>query len=79
LDVVDNYKNYLKESKKQRDYVLKNFTFDKMSQLFVQYIDQALDKVPKEVKLNLPKLKKVNTDNTPKLNLPKLKKVTNEA
>jgi hypothetical protein len=50
-----------------------------MSQLFVQYIDQALDKVPKEVKLNLPKLKKVNTDNTPKLNLPKLKKVTNEA
>ena len=79
LDVVDNYKNYLKESKKQREYVLKNFTFDKMSELFVQYIDQALDKVPKEVKLNLPKLKKVNTDNTPKLNLPKLKKVTNEA
>jgi hypothetical protein len=66
-------------AKKQREYVLKNFTFDDMSKSFVKYVDDALKSVPKEMKLNLPKLKKVNSDKAPKLNLPKLKKVTNEA
>ena len=79
VDVVDNYKNYQKMAKKQQEYVLKNFTFDNMSKLFVEYVDKALEAVPKEMKLNLPKLKKVKSNDTPKLNLPKLKKVTNEA
>ena len=79
MDVIDNYKNYQKLAKKQQEYVLKNFTFDEMSKSFVKYVDDALKSVPKEMKLNLPKLKKVNSDKAPKLNLPKLKKVTNEA
>ena len=45
-----------------------------MSELFVKMIDKALEGVPQETKLKLPKLKKA--DNAPKLKLPKLKKVT---
>jgi glycosyltransferase involved in cell wall biosynthesis len=79
IDVIDNYKTYQKQAKKQQEYVLNNFTFEHMSELFVKCIDKALESVPKEMKLNLPKLKKVNSANTSKVKLPKLKKVTNEA
>ena len=81
IDVMDNYKNYLKTSKLQQQHVLDNFTFEDMSKLFVKYIDDALESVPTEMKLNLPNLKKVssNSNDAPKLKLPKLKKVTNEA
>ena len=38
-----------------------------------------MDKVPQQVGLNLPKLKKVGSSEPPKIKLPKLKKVTSEA
>lgn len=79
VDVIDNYKNYQKLAKKQREYVLDNFTFDHMSKAFVEHIDKAIESVPKQMKLNLPKLKKVGGPAPSKVNLPKLKKVTNEA
>ena len=46
-----------------------------MSKKFRQYIDTALESVPQQVELKLPKLKKVNKTEQPKLKLPKLKKV----
>lgn len=62
-DVQDNYKKY-KELAKQQSYKCKTeFSFDKMKELLGTY----LDRVPKQVQLQLPKLKKIE--------LPKLNKV----
>ena len=55
------------------------FTLDKMTEKFDEIITPYVDKVPQQVGLNLPKLKKVNKSEPPKIKLPKLKKVTNEA
>ena len=46
-----------------------------MATKFCQYIDTALEAVPQQVQLKLPKLKKVGGTEPPKLKLPKLKKV----
>ena len=73
-DVMTNYKQYLKLSRKQTQYVKDNFSLDSMSKLFVDMIDEGLKGVPQQVSLKLPKLKKTG-DNAPKLKLPKLKKV----
>ena len=55
------------------------FTLNKMTEKLDNILIPYLDKVPTQVGLNLPKLKKVGDGKTPKINLPKLKKVTNEA
>lgn len=78
-EVHDNYKKYQKQAVKQKQYVLDNFTYEKMSEQFIALVDNALSTIPKQMKLNLPKLKKVKSAEAPKLKLPKLKKVTNEA
>jgi glycosyltransferase involved in cell wall biosynthesis len=78
-DVHDNYKKYQKQAIKQKEFVHANFTYDMMSEQFIEMIDKSLKSVPTEMKLNLPKLKKVKSTEAPKLKLPKLKKVTNEA
>ena len=46
-----------------------------MEILFTKLIDKGLEKVPQQVGLTLPKLKKVNSTKPPKVTLPKLKKV----
>ena len=56
-----------------------------MSKKFCNYIDTAIDSVPKQVELKLPKLKKANagsrsepwmgSDSNSKVKLPKLKKI----
>ena len=56
----------------------KKFTLNKMTEKLDEIITPLIDKVPTQVGLNLPKLKKVDGSNTPSINLPKLKK-TNEA
>ena len=38
-------------------------------------LDKHVPEFPKEVKIELPKLKKVNESEAPKIKLPKLKKV----
>lgn len=58
-DVVDKYDQYLQQSRKQAKFTLENFTHSKMSNLFIEMIDSGLNKVPKQVQLTLPKLKKV--------------------
>ena len=72
---MTNYKNYLKLSRKQTQYVKDNFSRKKMSDRFISIIDKCLEQVPQQVGLKLPKLKKASKEG-PKLKLPKLKKVT---
>ena len=55
------------------------FTLNKMAEKLNDIMNQYLDKVPSQVKLNLPKLKKVDNSEPPKIKLPKLKKVTEDA
>jgi len=55
------------------------FTLDKMTEKLDEIVTPYIDKVPQQVGLKLPKLKKVSGSEPPKLKLPKLKKVTNEA
>ena len=74
-DCVSNYKNYLKAAKRQAYHSKTEFSLDAMSKKFRQYIDTALEAVPQQVELKLPKLKNANKTEQPKLKLPKLKKV----
>jgi len=55
------------------------FTLDKMTEKLGEIITPIVDKVPTQVGLKLPKLKKIGNTEPPKIKLPKLKKVTNEA
>jgi len=55
------------------------FTLDKMTEKLDEIVTPYMDKVPQQVGLNLPKLKKVGSSEAPKIKLPKLKKVSTEA
>ena len=55
------------------------FTLDKMTEKLGEIITPLMDKIPTQVGINLPKLKKVGDSDSSKIKLPKLKKVTNEA
>ena len=55
------------------------FTLDKMTEKLDEIVTPYMDKVPQQVGLNLPKLKKVSSSEAPKIKLPKLKKVSTEA
>jgi len=65
-DVFENYKTYLEKSKKQAKHVQTNFSLEKMSELFVEMVDAAVDNVPtlNEIKMpqqiKLPKLKTID-------------------
>lgn len=75
-DVVDNYKTYLNTAKRQAYVSRTEFSLDNMAAKFCEYVDTGINNVPKQVQLQLPKLKKVGeTVEAPKLTLPKLKKV----
>lgn len=55
-NVYTDYKKYLDLSKRQAFYAKENFTIDKMAEV----LDNILEnKVPKQVELKLPKLKKI--------------------
>ena len=77
-----SFKEY-NEVKKKALYLMKvnrdKFTLDKMTEKLDEIITPFVDKVPTQVGLNLPKLKKVGNTELPKIKLPKLKKVTSEA
>jgi glycosyltransferase involved in cell wall biosynthesis len=55
------------------------FTLNKMTEKLDEIVSPFIDKIPTQVGINLPKLKKVGSSEAPKIKLPKLKKVTNEA
>ncbi len=56
------------------------FTLNKMTEKLDKIVSPFIEKIPSQVQLNLPKLKKVGTSSEPStVKLPKLKKVTSEA
>tara|TARA_R110001592_G_scaffold39517_3_gene130148 strand:- start:1435 stop:2745 length:1311 start_codon:yes stop_codon:yes gene_type:complete len=67
-----NYKNYTKGAMLQYHKSKNNFNFDKMCELVDNTLTQYIPEFPKEIQLNLPKLKKPKLE-LPKLELPKLK------
>jgi len=78
-DVHKDYKKYKAKARKQAHHSKTNFSFEKMQELLESILDKNIPEFPKEVKLQLPKLKKVGQTQgqpeLPKLKLPKLKKV----
>jgi glycosyltransferase involved in cell wall biosynthesis len=78
-DVFDNYSKYTIKAKRLAIKNQTKFSLDAMTKKFEEILDKYLPKFeeqPQQVKLNLPKLKKVSSvRDAPKIELPKLKKV----
>jgi len=77
-----SFENYDEVKEKALNLMKTNrdkFTLDKMTEKLDKIITPFIDKVPTQVGLSLPKLKKVGSSEPPKMKLPKLKKVTTEA
>ena len=77
-DVHKNYRKYALNAKKLGMYNRVKFSMKAMTKKFESILDQYLPKFeeqPQQVKLNLPKLKKIGETKPQKMKLPKLKKV----
>ena len=74
-DVYKSYKKYILNAKKLAIVNKSKFSLDAMTKKLGKILDQYVPEFSEEVKLNLPKLKKVGSSKTPKIKLPKLKKV----
>jgi hypothetical protein len=68
-DVFNKYDTYIEKSKGLKDNTLKNFTLDKMHEVFTNIMDGNVKAAPKVVPFNLPKL------NKSPMQIPKLNKV----
>jgi hypothetical protein len=80
MDVYNNYKEWKTRAKRQGYISRTNFSFEKMTDILGEILKENIPQIAKEVKLNIPKLKKVGSKSTPelpKLKLPKLKKINN--
>jgi glycosyltransferase involved in cell wall biosynthesis len=77
--VFNNYSKYVVRSKRLAIKNQTKFSLDVMTKKFEEILDKYLPKFeeqPQQVKLNLPKLKRVGgSEKVPKIELPKLKKV----
>lgn len=58
--IYSNYKNYLIRSKKQKNYIIKNFSLVRMIESLGLILDNNLPDFPKQIQLKLPKLKLPN-------------------
>ena len=74
-DIYKNYRKYTLNAKKLGVVNRSKFSLDAMTRELGKILDNYVPEFPKEVQLNLPKLKKVGSSETPKIKLPKLKKV----
>ena len=78
-DVLKNYKKWKELAKRQRYFVNSTFTKTAVAAVYekvLSTIDSSMNSVPQQVALNLPTLKKVNSETKlPEIALPKLKKV----
>jgi hypothetical protein len=63
-DIFENYKTYKEKANRQAFYSRTNFSWDKMVEKLDSIFTNRIPEFPKEVKLELPKLK-----------LPKLEKI----
>ena len=80
MDVYNNYKEWKTRAKRQGYISRTNFSFGKMTDILGGILKENIPQIAKEIKLNIPKLKKVGSKPTPelpKLKLPKLKKINN--
>ena len=75
-DVYKSYKKHTFNAKKLATINKSKFSLDAMTRQLGKILDKYVPEFPEEVKLELPKLKKVgSTDEPAKVQLPKLKKV----
>jgi len=70
-----SYKKYTANAKKLSIQNIKNFSLNAMTINLGKLLDKYVPEFPKQVSLNLPKLKKVGDSEPQKIKLPKLKKV----
>ena len=75
LDVFTNYKKYTLGANKLAKVNSSLYSLKKMEKEFEKILDNYLPEFSEEVKLQLPKLKKVGGSEPSKIKLPKLKKV----
>lgn len=73
-DIYDNSKVYVERSRKTPHFIKTNFSFDIMTEKLKSLMTQYVIDQPREIKLNLPKLRKIE-DVPQKITLPKLKKI----
>ena len=73
--IYRSYKKYTPNAKRLATQNAKNFSLDAMTIKLGKILDNYVPEFPKEIKLQLPKLKKVGESEQPKIKLPKLKKV----
>lgn len=59
-EVYKHYKQYLKRSKKQRYHVKQNFSWELMKKLVGNILESNVPEMPKQVKLNLSQLTKID-------------------
>ena len=78
-DMFEHYKKYIPLGRKQAHKSKTEFSFEGMRQVIGSTLEELIPEFPKEVKLQLPKLKKVGETQAdteiPKLKLPKLQKL----
>ena len=71
-----NYKNYTRKAKQQGNFTKENFTYDKMKEKLSKILEENVITAPKQVPLQLPKIKKISLPKKPvKVKLPKSAKV----
>ena len=63
-EMFKKYKTYAIKGKQQKQYVINNFSIEKMQEIVEASLDKNTSDLPTQLSLNLPKL-----------NLPKLKKI----
>ena len=73
--IYRSYKKYTMSAKKLAIRNSKNFSLKSMTKELEKILDKHVPELPTEVKLQLPKLKKVGSTQPSKIELPKLKKV----
>jgi len=77
-DTYKKYKGFLPNAKRQAHYCKTEFSYKKMKEKLGEILDKKVKEAPKQIPLQLPKLKKIGDNKTPelpKLKLPKLKKL----
>ena len=74
-ELYKSYRKYTLNAIKLGVVNKSKFSLDAMTRELGKILDKYVPEFPKEVQLNLPKLKKVGSSETPKIKLPKLKKV----
>ena len=75
-EIFNNYNKYKLKGKKLAIVNKTKFSLNNMTKKFEEILDKYLPEFPKEVKLQLPKLKKIgDTKELPKIKLPTLKNI----